>query len=148
MKKLIVAVTLMVAAAAQADVTWSWWMNKQDAKTDLSLGIATKCAAVDSFELALIYCASPVKNGVQCSFPGINDSDADCGLQFSCWFNRGKDPCAQLACVNVAKTSVLDLGFVNFADDSKVQLGLLNFNKNGFLPVFPFINLSKTLFAK
>jgi len=146
MKKLIIATALMTAAVAQASVEWSWWLEDKEAKADISLGIASRIAEVDSLELALIYGGSPVKGGAQVAFPGINDSDADCALQFSMWFNRGKDVCAQVGCVNVAKKPVLDLGFVNFADDAKVQLGFLNFNKDGFLPVFPFINLSKTLF--
>ena len=48
--------------------------------------------------------------------------------------------------INVAKENVFNLGFVNIADKSKVQLGFLNFNKNGLLPLFPFINLDKSLF--
>jgi len=146
MKKLIIAAALMTAVVAQASVEWSWWLDDKDAKADISLGIVNRIAEVDSLELALIYGGSPVKDGAQVAFPGINDSDSDCALQFSFWFNRGKDPCAQVAFVNVAKKPAFDFGFVNFADDAKVQIGLLNFDKNGFLPLFPFINLSKTLF--
>jgi len=146
MKKLIVAASLLVAGLAQASVEWSWWLEDKTAKADLSFGIASRIAEVDAFEFALIYGGSPVKDGAQIAFPGINDSNSDCALQFSWWFNRGNDPCAQIAFVNVAKKPAFDLGFVNFADDAKVQIGLLNFDKNGFLPIFPFINLSKSLF--
>lgn len=146
MKQLIIAVALMVATAAQADVTWSWWMENKDAKTDLSLGFATRCADVNAFELSLLYSASPMKDGVQLSFPGINDSDATCALQGSLWLNRGKTVCAQVACINMVKSTSFGFAFLNFADDAAVQVGLLNFNKDGFLPFFPFVNLSKTLF--
>ena len=147
MKKLMVAVAAVaMTAVANADVTWSWWMDKQDAKTDLSFGLASKCAEVETFELSLLYNGSPVQNGVQFAFLGINDSDKAQVLQLAPWFNRGDDSCVQLGFINSAKHNVFNLGFVNIADSSKVQLGLLNFNKNGFLPVFPFINLDMSLF--
>ena len=149
MKKLMFAAALAASAMiAQADVTWSWWMDKQDRKVDLSFGIVSKCANVNTFELSLLYNASPVQNGVQFAFLGINDSDKAQVLQLAPWFNRGDDSCVQLGCLNIAKKNVFNLGFVNIADESKVQIGFLNFNKNGFLPVFPFINLDMSLFDK
>ena len=147
MKKLMFAAALAAfAMIAQADVTWSWWMDKQDRKVDLSFGIASKCANVNTLELSLLYNASPVQNGVQFAFLGINDSDKAQVLQLAPWFNRGNDACVQLGMINIAKANVFNLGFVNIADESKVQIGFLNFNKNGFLPVFPFVNLDKSLF--
>ena len=147
MKKLMVAAAAVaMAVAANADVTWSWWLDKQDRKVDLSFGIASKCANVNTFELSLLYNASPVQSGVQFAFLGINDSDKAQVLQLAPWFNRGDDSCVQLGCVNIAKKNIFNLGFVNISDTSKVQLGFLNFNKNGFLPVFPFINLDMSLF--
>ena len=147
MKKLIfAAAAVAMSMAASADVTWSWWMDKQNARTDLSFGIASKCANVSTFELSLLYNASPVDSGVQIAFPGINDSDKAQVLQGSIWFNRGDDSCVQLGCINIAKNNVFNLGFLNIADHSKVQIGFLNFNSTGFLPVFPFINLDKSLF--
>ena len=148
MKKLMFAAALAAKAmVAQADVTWSWWLDKQSEKTDLSFGVASKCANVNAFELSLLYCGSPVQDGVQFAFLGINDSDKAQVLQLAPWFNRGDDSCVQLAFIaNVAKKNTFNLGLVNIADESKVQIGFLNFNKNGFLPVFPFINLDKSLF--
>jgi len=146
MKKLIIAVALMMTAAVQADVQWSWWLENKAAKADVAFGVASRLAEVEAFELTLLYGASPVRDGVQWSVFGINDSDAICALQMSFFFNRGKDVCVQLGSVNVDKKSALSLGFVNIADEATVQLGVLNFNKKGFLPVFPFINLSKSLF--
>ena len=147
MKKLMFAAALAASAMiAQADVTWSWWLDKQDRNVDLSFGIASKCANVNTFELSLLYNASPVQNGVQFAFLGINDSDKAQVLQLAPWFNRGDDSCVQLGFINSAKRNVFNLGLVNIADTSKVQIGFLNFNKNGFLPVFPFINLDKSLF--
>lgn len=147
MKKLMLSLLVgSLAVAAQADVTWSWWLDKTSEKTDLSFGIVTKCARVNTFELSLLYNASPVENGVQFAFLGINDSDKAQVLQLAPWFNRGDDSCVQLGFINIAKDNVFNLGLVNIADTSKVQLGFLNFNKNGFLPVFPFVNLDKSLF--
>lgn len=149
MKKLMVAVAAVaLSVVANADVTWNWWMENQAKSTDLSFGIASKCASVSTFELSLLYNASPVDNGVQIAIPGINDSDKAQVLQGSFWFNRGDDSCVQLGCINIAKKNVFNLGFVNIADESKVQIGFLNFNKNGFLPVFPFVNLDMSLFDK
>ena len=147
MKKLMFAMTAFaLATVANADVTWSWWLDKQSESTDLSFGIASRCAKVETFELSLLYSASPVQNGVQFTFLGINDSKKAQVLQLAPWFNRGDDSCVQLGFINIAKDNVFNLGLLNIADTSKVQIGFLNFNKNGFLPVFPFVNLDKTLF--
>ena len=147
MKKLMVAAAAVaMTMLAQADVTWSWWLDKQSEHTDLSFGLASKCASVETFELSLVYNGSPVQNGVQFAFLGINDSEKAQVLQLAPWFNRGDDSCVQLGMVNIAKQNVFNLGFVNVANESKVQIGLLNFNKNGFLPVFPFVNIDKSLF--
>ena len=147
MKKLMFAAAIAVSAMlAQADVTWNWWLDKPNAKVDFSFGLASRCASVETFELSLLYSGSPVQNGVQFTFLGINDSKKAQVLQLAPWFNRGDDACVQLGFINIARDNVFNLGLVNIADTSKVQLGFLNFNKNGFLPVFPFINLDMSLF--
>lgn len=147
MKKLMVAAAIAAMAfAAKADVCWSWWMENKSVSTDLSFGLASKCSNVGTLELSLLYGGSPVDNGVQCSLLGINDSDKAQVLQLSWWFNRGDDACVQLGCIDICKSSIFQMGFATISDKSKVQLGFLNFNKNGFLPVFPFINLDKSLF--
>ena len=147
MKKLMFAMAAFaLVTVANADVTWSWWLDKQSESTDLSFGLASRCAKVETFELSLLYSASPVQNGVQFTFLGINDSKKAQVLQLAPWFNRGDDSCVQLGFINIAKDNVFNLGLLNIADTSKVQIGFLNFNKNGFFPVFPFVNLDKTLF--
>ena len=147
MKKLMVAAAAMaLAITASADVTWSWWMDNKLARPDLSLGIASKCTLVSTAEISLLYSGSTVSDGVQWTIFGINDSSSSCAIQLAPWFNRGKDPLVQLGFVNVADSACVTLGFVNIAENTKVQLGFLNFDEKGFLPVFPFINLSKDLF--
>lgn len=147
MKK--IATVLAIAAfalGAQADVTWSWWCENPQESTDLSFGLGAKCAEVETLELSLIYSGSPKVDVVQFSFWGINHSEMTGALQMAPWFNKGKEPCVQLGFLNFTEKSAFTWGFLNFADKTTVQLGLLNFNKNGFLPVFPFINLDKALF--
>ena len=147
MKKLMIAVALTATALfANADVTWSTWMENSSARADLAFGIASKCASVETFEFSLLYSGSPLQNGVQWSLLGINDSDKAQVLQLSFLFNRGDDSCVQIGCVNVAKSNAFNFGVFNIADKSKIQIGLLNFNKNGLFPVFPIINLDKSLF--
>lgn len=147
MKKLMVAVAAMaLAITASADVTWSWWMDNKLATPDLSLGIASKCMRVSTAEISLLYSASTVSDGIQFTVFGINDSDSSCAIQLAPWFNRGDDPCVQLGFINVADSACFTMGLINMAENTKVQLGFLNFDKKGFLPVFPFINLSKDLF--
>lgn len=147
MKKLIAAAALVCAAlGARADIVWNWWMDNRLALPDVSLGIASRCARVSAIEVSLLYSASPVSDGIQFTILGINDSSADCALQLAPFFNRGDDPMIQLGFVNSSDDSIVQLGCVNLAGNTKVQLGLLNFDKNGLLPVFPFINLSKDLF--
>lgn len=143
---MIAAAAVAMMFAAKADVAWTTWMENSSKKADISFGIATKCASVETFELSLLYSGSPVQHGVQWSFFGINDADKAQVLQLSWWFNRGDDACVQLGCVNICDKNIFNLGLVNVANQSKVQLGFLNFNKNGLLPVFPFINLDKSLF--
>ena len=146
MKKLMVVLSLVfAAAAAEASVGWSWWMENNEA-VDVSFGLASRRSKVNVFELNLLYGGSDIERGVQWTFMGINDSDKAQVLQLAPWFNRGDDACVQLGFVNMSKSNIFTLGFINVADTSKVQLGLLNFNKNGFLPVFPFINLDMSLF--
>ena len=143
---MIAAALCASAMFAQADVTWNWWLENGSTKTDFSFGLASRCANVETFEFSLLYSGSPVQNGVQWTFFGINDSDKAQVLQLAPWFNRGDDTCVQLGFINCAKNNVFSMGLLNITDASKVQLGFLNFNKNGFLPVFPFINLDKSLF--
>jgi len=146
MKKImILSAVVALAVSAQADVAWSWWLNKADTKTDVSLGIVNECANVSTLEVSVLYSGSPVENGLQWSIFGINDSKLAKALQFSFWFNRGEESCAQVAFVNFAKNNIFNFGFLNFAEKSKIQIGLLNFDKNGFLPFFPFFNLDKSL---
>lgn len=147
MKKLMVAFAgLALAATASADVTWSWWMDNKLAMPDISLGIASKCARVGTAEISLLYSGSTVSDGIQWTIFGINDSSSSCAIQLAPWFNRGDDPCVQLGFINVADAGCVQLGFLNMGENTKVQLGFLNFDKKGFLPVFPFVNLSKDLF--
>ena len=147
MKKLMVAAAIAVASAcANADVAWSWWLDNKTATPDISLGIASKCLAVDALELSALYSASPVRNGLQFTLFGINDSSASCALQFAPWYNGGDDPCVQFAFVNSADDPCVQFGFLNMSDSAAVQLGLLNFDKKGFLPVFPFFNINPSIF--
>ena len=148
MKKLMVAFAAMaLAITASADVTWSWWMDSKALRPDISLGIASKCAmGVSTAEISLLYSGSKVSDGIQWTVFGINDSDSSCAIQLAPWFNRGDDPCVQLGFINMADSACFTMGLVNMAENTKVQLGFLNFDKKGFLPVFPFINLSKDLF--
>lgn len=147
MKKLMVLFAVAsVALVTQASVQWSWWLENQTATADISLGLVARCAKVETLEISAIYGGSPVASAIQWSIFGINESDSDCALQLAPWFNRGNNPCAQLSFINMNKKSILDLGFINFSDSTTVQLGLLNFNKNGFLPIFPFINIDKSVF--
>ena len=45
---------------------------------------------------------------------------------------------------NKSKSSTAQLGFINMTDEIKsFQLGFLNMAKNGFFPIFPFINFPK-----
>ncbi|MBQ2346485.1 MAG: hypothetical protein II391_03945, partial [Kiritimatiellae bacterium] len=83
------------------------------------LGIGCKALTVKAAEVSLFYNATPlVRSGAQVCL-GFNDSE---------------------------KVSWVQVALVNRAKSSKVQVGLLNFNDNGFLPFFPFFNLDKSLF--
>lgn len=86
-------------------------------------------------------------DGVPWSLFGINNAkDSTCALQLSFWFNNGKDPCVQLGCINFNEASCFDFGLINISKKSTVQIGFLNFNENGFLQVFPFVNIDKSIF--
>lgn len=146
MKKIAIAVACMTfAALAQASVCWSWWLENQSERPDFAFGLASQCKTVDAMELSLLYGASPVTSGFQCSLFGLNNSDATCALQLA-WINRGKDPCVQLGLANINKSSTFDMGFANVSDNAKFQLGFLNFNKKGFLPVCIIVNFDPDIF--
>jgi hypothetical protein len=148
MKKVLVTIVIAVSmfSATADDFAWSWWCDNKSKSVDISLGLGSQCLSVEALELSLIYSASPKVEGVQWSFWGINNSDMNGMLQLAPWFNSAKEPCVQLGMLNFSKKSVFTWGLINIADELKVQLGLLNFNKNGFLPIFPFVNLDKSLF--
>ena len=75
--------------------------------------------AAEAAEVSLFYNATPlVRSGAQVCL-GFNDSE---------------------------KVSWVQVALVNRAKSSKVQVGLLNFNDNGFLPFFPLFNLDKSFF--
>lgn len=146
MKKLLIAGLVAVSATfANADLTWNWWLDKPNETTDISLGIASKCKTVNTLEASVFYSASPVKDALQFTFFGLNNSEATCPLQLA-FINNGKAPCVQLGFANINKSSTFDWGFVNFSDDAKFQLGFLNFNKKGFLPVFIIVNFNPEIF--
>ena len=149
MKKILTVLALTAfafAAKADGDVTWSWWCENQKATPEFSFGIGSKCAKVETMELSLIYNGTPKVGAIQWAFWGINNSEMTGCVQLAPWFNKGKEPTVQLGFLNFNEKSAFTWGFLNFSEKSTVQLGLLNFNKNGFLPIFPFINLDKSLF--
>lgn len=146
MKKLMVVAFLACAvSAAKADVEWSWWLDKPNATPDISLGFASRCQQVNTFEFSFFYSASPVRDAFQYTFFGLNNSDSSCPLQLA-FINCGKKPCVQLGLANVSKASTFTGGILNFSDAAKFQLGFLNFNKKGFLPVFIFVNFDPSIF--
>lgn len=146
MKKLLITgLVALTATFANADLEWSWWLDKPNATTDVSLGLASQCKTVNTLEASVFYSASPVQDALQFTLFGLNNSDASCPLQMA-FFNRGKDPCVQLGFANANKSSTFGMGFLNFSDDAKFQLGFLNFNKKGFLPVFIFVNFNPEIF--
>lgn len=120
MKKLmVVAAVAMAAVFAKADVAWDWWCGNGLRNPTVHLGIGCKALTVKAAEVSLFYNATPlVRSGAQVCL-GFNDSE---------------------------KVSWVQVALVNRAKSSKVQVGLLNFNDNGFLPFFPFFNLDKSLF--
>ncbi len=147
MKKILTALAITAFTfAAKADVTWSWWCENQKATPEFSFGLGSECADVETMELSLIYSGSSNVGVIQWAWWGVNNSDMTGVLQLAPWFNKGKAPTVQLGFININEKSAFTWGFLNFSDKTTVQLGLLNFNKEGFLPVFPFINLDKSLF--
>ena len=147
MKKIAVALVIASCAfASHADAVWSWWCENNQKSADVAFGIGSKCSAVEGLELSLIYSGTPKVEGAQLSFWGINCSEMAGVLQLAPWFNKGEEPCVQLGFLNFHKISSFTWGLLNVTDKTAVQLGLLNLNKNGFLPIFPFINIDKALF--
>ena len=126
MKKLMIAIAaLSMAASANAEFKWCWWVNGPQANDTIKgcqLGIADECKEITGAQVSLLWsrCAR-VQNGAAVSFGYTNVSV----LQNGC----------QCGVVNIAR------------EGSALQLGLLNFNPKGFLPFFPFFNFSKAYFG-
>lgn len=147
MKKIAIALVVVACAfCSQADVVWNWWCENNQKSADVSFGIGAECSSVEGLELSLIYSGTPKVEGAQLSFWGINCSEMTGVLQMAPWFNKGEDLCVQLGFLNFNKKSAFTWGLLNVSDKASVQLGLINLNKNGFLPIFPFINIDKDLF--
>lgn len=125
MKKLmVVASALMLAAAAQADCRWSWWVGGPDKDAKISgcqLGIASECKEVKGAQVSLLW----------------GRLERALGFQGAIGYSRAKKVVngPQIAVVNVAE------------EGAALQFGLLNWNKKGFLPFFPFFNFSKACFG-
>ena len=93
----------------------------------LELGVFSCCDMVSGVQFGLISCLSKNLSGVQLGF-FHNYSTKFEGLQLG-FVNRADE-----------QPSGLQLGFLNFSKKDGVQIGFLNFKKDGFLPIFPFIN--------
>ncbi len=125
MKKLmVVASALMLAAAAQAECRWSWWVDGPDKDAKIQgcqLGIASECKEVKGAQVSLLF----------------GRIERALGVQYSIGYSRAKKIIngAQIAIVNVAE------------EGAALQFGLLNWNPKGFVPFFPFFNFSKAYFG-
>ena len=115
MNKLIIALAaLSIAASANAEFKWCWWVNGPQANATISgcqLGIADECKEITGAQVGLLWnrCRR-VQNGATVAFGYTNVGVLQNGCQS---------------------------GFVNIArEGAAVQVGLLNFNPKGFLPFF------------
>ena len=128
MKKMMMiaaAVAMMAAAPARAECVWSWWTSSpaENATKDVSgcaLGFASQVASVSGAQVSICMNLCEKVNGAQVTF-GYNRAG-------TVWNGP-------------------QVGFWNAADGAALQFGLLNFNKEGFLPFFPFFNMSKKYFG-
>lgn len=126
MNKLIIAVAaLSIAASANAEFRWCWWVNGPQASYTISgcqLGIADECKEITGGQVGLLWnrCGR-VQNGATVAFGytnvGVLQNGCQCGV------------------VNIAR------------EGAALQFGLLNFNPKGFLPFFPFFNFSSAYFG-
>jgi len=126
MKKLIVmASALSLGFAANAGLTWSWWVGDRSTDKELTgcqLGVASECKQIKGAQVSLLWNRTKrVQNGAQVAI-GYNNAE---------YVQNGP----QCAVVNIAR------------EGAALQFGLLNWNKKGFLPFFPFFNFSTSLFG-
>lgn len=126
MKKiLMMAAVAVLACAANAGCTWSWWPGAPDLSGDsvkgCVLGLASEVGTVSGAQVDLLWHkAKTVTSGAQVA---IGYSRADT-LRNGC-----------------------QVAWVNSADHAALQLGLICVNKGGFLPFFVFFNFDKTQFG-
>ena len=122
-KTMIVLCAGLMAAAANADCWWSWWVGDKHADETLKgcqLGIASECKEISGAQVSLLWGRVKHALGCQFAFGYCNAERMQNGPQ---------------------------VAVVNIADKAALQFGLLNFNKGGFLPFFPFFNFDKTMFG-
>lgn len=122
-KLLVIASTVLLATAAQADFNWCWWVGGESAKKNLrgcQMGIASECAEMSGAQISLLW----------------GRTKRVLGCQYACGY------CNAEKVQNGPQIAV-----VNIADKAALQFGLLNFNKGGFLPFFPFFNFDKSMFG-
>lgn len=124
MKKLMVASLIaFTAVAANAGCWWSWWVGDDRANEKLEgcqLGIACECKEMTGAQVSLLWGRAKYIQGAQLAIGYNNIERLQNGPQ---------------------------IAFVNIAEASALQFGLLNFNKEGFLPFFPFFNMSTKMFG-
>ncbi len=126
MKKLMMmAVICAMAAGAQADCRWSWWVGGPDRDETIrgcQLGLASECREMRGAQVSVVWGrVEKVRGGCQAAIGYCNANKVINGCQASI--------------VNIAR------------EGAALQIGLLNWNPKGFVPFFPFFNFSKALFG-
>lgn len=136
--------------------------GKNQSQRGLDLGLLSMSETANLSGLALVAGISKVTTGMSggAAFSLVNwHTGRDSGMNgafvnilndASGAFNTGfvivanGETMVDLGGFNMSKRSTVQIGFLNVTDEIKsFQLGFLNMAKNGFFPVFPFVNFPK-----
>lgn len=160
MKKLVLILMLVLGSISMADemkkentgarLNALFWTVGGTFDGEIEAGEGNKTRDYNGLDLNLISLSkSKDFTGYQFSIFGMNKIDGNftgIGQGFINYHKR-KTTGVQLGAINVSKdVKGAQWGLVNTTKKLEgFQIGLLNFAPNGFLPVFPFFNISKSI---
>ncbi len=129
MKKLMVALSVVVlgAATAKADFLWNWWTTSNEdkpQKTEMrgcSLGIASQLKEVSGAQIDLLFNKNEKFNA---------------GCQYAIGYSQ-----------TLEMHNGVQVATVNKAKSASLQIGLVCINDTGFLPFFIFFNFDPHMFG-
>ena len=160
MKKIVLILMLVIGSISMANgidekntgarLNVLFWTAGGTLDGEVEMGEGNKTRDYNGLDLNLISLSkSKDFTGYQFSIFGMNKVDGDfTGLgQGAINYHKGKSEGVQVGTINVAQNiKGAQWGLINTTKKlDGFQIGLVNYSPDGFLPIFPFFNISKSI---